>query len=476
MSGPINDAATDPIEWARSLAKPAIALFRPYPPYQTQKIRSRLGGNPELPGEIEWPFGPKVYSNGSPVALHFLAQIDLTEMPYRHELLPSTGTLLFFAYFGDLTWSGEKDYVRVIYDPESDGMLREPPAAISPLQDGYHEFDKNFALETEPKRISLNAWPLIAAAVQSLPGFSAVSHKFTPREMDYYKGQVRNFLCSTIAKKHQIEMLPRMTLADLGWLIKKPNKKTEITELCYSEAFAVKRFTELWNRHIFNQIDGLIRSIKYSISSALEAGKSWELVKATEPDKAAMASREIENAATTAAQLQELLQDAESAKQKAPAIVRDIVKVTNDSWQNSTAHVAAQDFIRWFNLRLNEHPEHSIQQAMAQIIRECGEDIQLFQTIPQGWFHVMQDQHLVGRGRRVSIAPPEIHFHQMFGHIKTSQWDSKIDCQDICLLQLHSDYGSNLMICDVGEMEFWIKPEDLAKLDFSKVWGTTQGG
>jgi uncharacterized protein YwqG len=32
------------------------------------------------------------------------------------------------------------------------------------------------------------------------------------------------------------------------------------------------------------------------------------------------------------------------------------------------------------------------------------------------------------------------------------------------------------MFCDVGMVEFWIEPEDLAARDFSRAYGITAGG
>lgn len=48
----------------------------------------------------------------------------------------------------------------------------------------------------------------------------------------------------------------------------------------------------------------------------------------------------------------------------------------------------------------------------------------------------------------------------------------------VLLLQIDSDYGvdDGFVFCDMGMVQFWIKPEDLAAARFEKAWGTTEGG
>ncbi|WBL78456.1 DUF1963 domain-containing protein [Bradyrhizobium xenonodulans] len=58
---------------------------------------SQIGGWPNLPAEMDWP--EIVLADGGRVALDFLAQIDLAELPNvtQRALLPAAGTLYFFA-------------------------------------------------------------------------------------------------------------------------------------------------------------------------------------------------------------------------------------------------------------------------------------------------------------------------------------------------------------------------------------------
>jgi uncharacterized protein YwqG len=64
----------------------------------------------------------------------------------------------------------------------------------------------------------------------------------------------------------------------------------------------------------------------------------------------------------------------------------------------------------------------------------------------------------------------------MGGHAPSSQSPFPLDFERLCLLQLQSDWGSEMILCDVGEADFWIKPDALQRGDFSDVLGDTRGG
>jgi uncharacterized protein YwqG len=111
---------------------------------------SRLGGDPDLPKGINWP-----YRNERP--LQFLAQISLRDLPPIHDELglPSTGILSFFYDMVDQPWGYDpKDAgaARVIY---SSGLLtlerRNSPDAI--LFEQYSE-----ARVAAIEHLSLSGW------------------------------------------------------------------------------------------------------------------------------------------------------------------------------------------------------------------------------------------------------------------------------------------------------------------------------
>ena len=64
----------------------------------------------------------------------------------------------------------------------------------------------------------------------------------------------------------------------------------------------------------------------------------------------------------------------------------------------------------------------------------------------------------------------------MGGHVPSTQEPKAIDYERICLMQFQTDVGLDMILCDMGEADFWIAPGDLEWGDFSDVLALTQGG
>lgn len=127
----IEGAATDCIFFQRIL-----------PPHQSKKVNSYFGGQPRLPTEFAWPTEDGVECDGSafPIALTFIGQIDLSEIPRapgRPGLLPDRGTLFFFfnSLWCDATLDNESPGLsRVLFYPGETASLptrTEPDNLIS---------------------------------------------------------------------------------------------------------------------------------------------------------------------------------------------------------------------------------------------------------------------------------------------------------------------------------------------------------
>lgn len=65
--------------------------------------------------------------------------------------------------------------------------------------------------------------------------------------------------------------------------------------------------------------------------------------------------------------------------------------------------------------------------------------------------------------------------HQMFGYATDVQDLGNLSDNYILLLQISTDKALNMMVGDVGAMQYWIAPADLEKMDFSKVIFTIAG-
>lgn len=117
-------------------ALPAVFVRRSDLPVPlADPARSFFGGLPKLPPQLEWPTAI-VTANATPeiVALTFVAQIDLTEVPGSGwSPLPKRGTLYFFC---SSVFVGEgRPPCRVLYSPADAGAYpdRAPPANLMPL-------------------------------------------------------------------------------------------------------------------------------------------------------------------------------------------------------------------------------------------------------------------------------------------------------------------------------------------------------
>jgi hypothetical protein len=156
-------------------ARQAIVLRQHFPPHrappQGSSGRSWFGGTPVLPGNAEWPVNP---GTGKP--LHFLLQLDLSEVPPEAGLglLPPDGAL---AVFLDLNW-GPGEAFRVLW---TQGYAGTPWRALDPPRElGMAYGDEAalawpWALTPEHGTPFLPRWPfaprLIALPETDAPGW-----------------------------------------------------------------------------------------------------------------------------------------------------------------------------------------------------------------------------------------------------------------------------------------------------------------
>jgi len=121
------------LERLEKLGRPAVRLVKSEP----AGTRSKLGGLPSLPDDLEWPSW-----KGTPLV--FLAQIDLSELP-RPILMddwPSDGVLYFFYHPDQETWGfdpADRGSWRVLYSPHqasapTPGALPDPAFPEHALQ------------------------------------------------------------------------------------------------------------------------------------------------------------------------------------------------------------------------------------------------------------------------------------------------------------------------------------------------------
>ncbi len=126
----------------------------------------------------------------------------------------------------------------------------------------------------------------------------------------------------------------------------------------------------------------------------------------------------------------------------------------------------------------------AIVKAVEETVKRSGTNEELSKILPDEVFSTNWEAHsIIRNGRSPSsdgnaeiTSPSCITYHQMFGHPSSVQHiDAQSDDQWL-LLQVFSDYGANMLFCDVGEINYFIDPKDLKNENFEKVIGTTCGG
>jgi hypothetical protein len=98
---------------------------------------------------------------------------------------------------------------------------------------------------------------------------------------------------------------------------------------------------------------------------------------------------------------------------------------------------------------------------------------------PREYVHV---RHYRGQGGRPDYSRREFvcPMHQMLGAGKNVQGTAEEAWTkgDILLLQIDSDkcVHRHFIFCDMGVVQYWIRPDDLSASRFDKAWATTEGG
>lgn len=131
---------------------------------------SKIGGNPDLPLNLNWPFGHDV-------PLTFIAQIALHDMPRldASSPLPSSGWLSFFYDADEQPWGYDPKHAgswKVIYMPRAEALQRR-------------EFPDDYSLENELTPCSLSMTKGLSLA--SLDRANSLGLDLDEEQMDSYE-------------------------------------------------------------------------------------------------------------------------------------------------------------------------------------------------------------------------------------------------------------------------------------------------
>ncbi|MEM1276698.1 MAG: DUF1963 domain-containing protein [Pseudomonadota bacterium] len=159
-----------------------------YPPTREEFAQpTYFGGHPELPRALDWPR----MQNGTPMM--FLAQVDLADLPRdlnlpeenlpELDLLPRSGRLWFFAELAE--WSAyeeDPDGIRVLFDPAPRDLARRmPPEDLTGhYQDNLlHVWDEDHFPDRRPK--ACPHVPIKAVPYRSMPTLNRMKQALEER-------------------------------------------------------------------------------------------------------------------------------------------------------------------------------------------------------------------------------------------------------------------------------------------------------
>jgi hypothetical protein len=391
----------------------AVALVRPYPPHREPAGRSHIGGLPDLPIETAWPRA----ENGLP--LHFLAQIDLAEMPWLPPAMPRQGTLLFFGAMGkDDYVSMDPGGARVLFDARSEGTPTPLPPDMPARASGY-DFD------LDPKSREKDArgypyWPLKGYHILSMPD---------PQGLDdnaYSKAEYADYCAAYPAFKMQEVRRATGMPAPKGelWQPMPVFSVTEHTAPHHLRAYDETGFP--WTGRGLALIAGQLLSLK-----------GWQV---SDKQREELAEFQLQG-------------EAALRKRVNPADAERFIATLNTIMEENLRTVEERGRTRVYKDEVGA----SIGMAVRTLVTESGADPVLAQAIPDEVYEACYPWH-----------SPFAH-HQMFGYVGAAQTPMPATSDTMTLLQLAWDGGVHMTFGDGGELDFRISPEALAACDWNKV-------
>lgn len=436
----------------------AVLLHRPYPPFAAATTKSKFGGLPALPPDIEWPR----MADGT--ALHFLVQIDCGALPF-HSALPERGMLFFFGrddeeQIWDEDFNGDKAW-RVIHAPDASGgdPGRAAPADLPPIGGFYPRPNwRAFLMDGEAAPNVHVEWPIELRRMDTWPDAGALTDE------DWNGEPARDWrsrLLALINKDRQAE-------------------KREAERASLWDAYDTK--LEARRADAFYAATGFARPDKPD--EPYRGNMRTALALFGEDDDADAFPRRWADIDFFCRALRAGLGRAATRAALANA---DVHIATAETWMALAGEARPADLLPEPDRRVLRQWLKSIDREDAQksypiefkvgdwiiasteaVIRSFAHDSVLARLIPASIYAAMAPEF---EGTTVW----GIQYSQMLGHAPSSQQARMTDDPTLCLLNLASDDGLGWMFGDVGEATFWIEPDALAQRDFDAVSASLEG-
>lgn len=416
-------AGNEPDALFRRYRRDAVLLHQPWPPHAGPPTNSRFGGLPGLPECYAWPRA----SSGRPH--HFLAQIDCADIHFKTPL-PERGVLFFFGRddVAHRVWTSEpraSDHCRVVYAPDASGLTppRQPPADLPPLRYPWKEGNVH------------PAWPVVPLRFDSFPDESALPPT-SERDERAWRRLLERFARGApkgldigvdVREAYDAQLDARRAAALVVATGARPPGKAET----WREASAAIFGFAASGPHSFPQHWACIHHLARAI---LDRPLFYAMGEETKGEPVAEAERWL-------------------ARSREVPLDRPVAE---DDRQALRTWVARLD-----------HPEPVFRGAVGTI-RSWAGDPALAARVPD---HV----YAACAPAFYGYDEQNPRFSQMLGHAPAAHEARPVDDPTICLLNLDADRALGWHFADGGQCTFWITPRDLARRDFSNVWGRIDG-
>ncbi|MBG6200637.1 hypothetical protein IWQ48_001766 [Labrenzia sp. EL_13] len=430
------DASFDSLR--EHFARNAVYAFRPYPPHREKHGRSKVGGLPSLPKNVPWPKAPGAAGHvKAGLPLHFLAQIDLADLPWRPEGIPETGLLLFFGRFDEsLTWAepdvAPQNDMQVLYDAEYSGTATAFPKNLPPIKDGNYHFDLLFGLPGDEKTRVFPEWPLNFAKVETMPESAALPFA-SPEGYDS-------------AHKHHLTAQLTAAFATM---------ETDNADICEFHLFQPRTEEE--------RAEGKPLVLRpHSETGFPFAPRGMSLICRILRNRhgAKLEETGFETCFEDWQMQAETLKESKFEQRMVNAFIEDL----NDFLEQAA------------DKRYSAYLKADIERALHRLVTETGGSPNLSKLVPEAVYAAASDRHPVFLKDENGIKCPEFPgarsgncYHQMFGHLSSVQFNLPHDSAEQLLLQLFNDWGAEMSIRDGGEFDFMIEESDLHDHEFDRV-------
>lgn len=433
-----------------------ILVQEVFPPVTSADSKSRFGGLPLLPEGVAWPTS----NDGS--ALHFMAQIYLSELP-KNDWLPSKGMLLFFGRLdGEMIWEDYAttgDACRVIFTENEPTAPAHSGLMSAPVSVPAMRFDDNFYPSIVARTIvegsvpsnQVPLCPVVFAPIDTwseyplwLPGTNP-NEDVKENEVDLEASIFKAY--EIVHAKFRLSMMQQALRERRAFPVFSPTT-FEIGHYWVNDEAHSRTYIAAARRR--SEFPHFVIDLRFALKIWTEHIK--ELTESLRENQSTAPSSKITD------QLKVVLEQVEKLSSElkgVPAFSLLAEDIKELSWR--IFYAGCQNGIYTHNLQV------MIQSSMAMTMM----------CLPDGCLEEVPASYLTYANERFFNSGS---FNQILGYVKSSQSLFGLHKDNILLISLRHNRMMGFDFGDVGECTFWIDKNALAQRDFSEVFGFIQGG